>query len=206
MSYYEDYELQDHAKSDKVKWIIVFTAIVVLLAGDVFDQLLGQGRSAEFAFAEFQHKVGGRTDGTVPVNALVRPEALVLAVDCGIDEALRQFVEGSDKVIGLAVQTLVDHLHRRANTVEAILIVHVVQLCGLVCLAEGEFCLIHLGIDEVFDVDREGTAHDNAGDGTDEQDGDENIKHPAQGGQKNTEDNTEGVEDLPAPSGLSSLL
>ena len=33
MSYYEDYELQDHAKSDKVKWIIVFTAIVVLLAG-----------------------------------------------------------------------------------------------------------------------------------------------------------------------------
>ena len=33
MSYYEDYRLQDHAKSDKVKWIIVFTAIVVLLAG-----------------------------------------------------------------------------------------------------------------------------------------------------------------------------
>ena len=33
MSYYEDYELQTHAKSDKVKWIIVFTAIVVLLAG-----------------------------------------------------------------------------------------------------------------------------------------------------------------------------
>ena len=35
MSYYENYNLQSHAKSDKVKWIIVFIALILLFAGVV---------------------------------------------------------------------------------------------------------------------------------------------------------------------------
>ena len=76
----------------------------LLLARDVFDELLGDGGAAGAAGPQ-EHLDAG-LDRRVPVHALVLLEALVLDRDTGVDEVLRQLVVFDPDAVFVAVELL----------------------------------------------------------------------------------------------------
>lgn len=63
-----------------------------VVAGDVFNQLLSDGRTAGFAFINGDKQVDSRPDGALPVHAVVVGEPLVLQGDKSVDQILGNVV------------------------------------------------------------------------------------------------------------------
>ncbi len=81
---------------------------VVVVVGQVFDQLLCQGGAAVLVFVEMQHQVRHGGDGALPVDTVVLVKALVLDGDHGVLQIDRNVFQ-ADKLTLNAVQPLVFH-------------------------------------------------------------------------------------------------
>lgn len=65
----------------------------LVVAGDVFDKLLVDGRAAGLGGIDRDEHVDERAEGALPVDALVRPEALVLDGDNRLLHVLGDFIQ-----------------------------------------------------------------------------------------------------------------
>ena len=132
----------------------------VVVMSDVLDHLLGDGGAAGCALIDGHHQVDSRGNGTLPVHALVFPEALVLQSNGGIDQVIRDLIVVHPDAVYIAVQPL--HFH--------------VVAAGVLAIENGG--IAHLGGTEVHNrfvgnvleyVDSQRTADDTGGNYSDAQ-------------------------------------
>ena len=76
-----------------------------LLAGDILDQLLGDGRSAELGIAAEEHIDAG-LDGRDPVNALMLVETLIFDGYSSIDQRLGDLLQRGPLTVGRGIDLL----------------------------------------------------------------------------------------------------
>ncbi len=89
--------------------------IVVVVAGDVLDQLLGNGGSALLGIVQLdlaagqlaEHQVGGGRDRALEVDAVVLAESLVLHGDKGVFQIVGDLVAVHPDAVGVVHQALV---------------------------------------------------------------------------------------------------
>ena len=134
----------------------------VVIAGDVLDELLGDGRCTTLGVPEVEGEVGHRADGVAVVDTIVGVEALVLGVDEGIQHMLRDLLDLNGDTLDL-----VAHLIERDELAVLIRAVDV-RVIGQLHLLEGDAGgLVH----EVEHIDGHGGGNDRAGDDADQEDG-----------------------------------